>query len=402
MAVFKKSAVRPGAMTLPQQYYTSPEIFAGEIESIFARRWLCVGRADQIARAGDYFLAELFGESLIVVRGNDDVIRAHYNVCRHRGTRMCEEKSGTLAGSIMCPYHAWTYGLDGALMAARNMQTVDGFDKTLYPLHQAAVHVWEGFIFLCLSERPEPFDRVYSQLLGRWKQWDIGALRAAKRIDYDLACNWKLIFLNYSECYHCPLIHPALDRLSPSDSGRNDLQEGDFQGGFMTFRENRAGGSMTLSGHTTRAPLPGLDRDEIERVYYYTIFPTMLLSLHPDYVMVHYVTPVSHARTLVTCEFLFDKAAMAAPDFDPSDAVEFWDMTNRQDWHVCELSQSGIRSRAYTPGPYGNQEGLLESFDRNYLAAMKLDNIAEGAGVFEGADASRPRLNEGADASRPS
>src|SRR5450755_935246 len=113
MAVFKKAAIRPGAMTLPQQYYTSPEIFSAETEAIFSRRWLCVGRADQLARPGDYFLAELFGESLIVVRGNDGAIRAHYNVCRHRGTRMCEEKSGTLSGSIMCPYHAWTYGLDG-------------------------------------------------------------------------------------------------------------------------------------------------------------------------------------------------------------------------------------------------------------------------------------------------
>ncbi len=370
MAVFKKAAIRPGALTLPQRYYTSPEIFAAEVESIFSRRWLCVGRADQIARPGEYFLAELFGESLIVVRGADSAIRAHYNVCRHRGTRMCEEKSGTFSGSIMCPYHAWTYGLDGSLLAARNMQTVDGFEKSLYPLRQAAVHEWDGFIFISMAERPAPFEREFAPLLDRWRLWAIGDLRASKRIDYDLACNWKLIFLNYSECYHCPLIHPALDKLSPSDSGRNDLQGGDFQGGYMTFRNPGAGDSMTLSGHTSRAPLPGLNHVETERVYYYTIFPTMLLSLHPDYVMVHYVTPLSHERTHVACEWLFDRHAMASPGFDSSDAVEFWDMTNRQDWHVCELSQAGIRSRAYTPGPYGNQEGLLESFDRNYLAAM--------------------------------
>ena len=371
MAVFRKAAIiRPGAQTLPRRYYASADVFEAEIEKIFLRRWLCVGRADQITKPGAYFLAEFFGESLILVRGNDGEIRAHYNVCRHRGTRMCEEKSGTFSGSIMCPYHAWTFGLDGSLLAARNMQTVDGFDKSLYPLHQAAVHVWEGFIFVNMAERPVPFERAFASLLERWRQWNIADLRSAKRVDYDLACNWKLVFQNYSECYHCPLIHPALDKLSPSDSGRNDLSEGDFLGGFMTFREPGSGGSMTISGHTKRSPLPGLDRDEIERVYYYTIFPSMLLSLHPDYVMVHYATPLSHERTRVTCEWLFDKNAMAAPDFDASDAVEFWDMTNRQDWHVCELSQAGIRSRAYTPGPYGNQEGLLEAFDRNYLAAM--------------------------------
>ena len=127
---------------------------------------------------------------------------------------------------------------------------------------------------------------------------------------------------------------------------------------------------MTLSGHTARPPVGNVAGDDLERVYYYTMFPNMLLSLHPDYVMVHYVTPVSFDRTLVACEWLFDPETMAKPGFDPSDAIEFWDMTNRQDWHVCELSLSGIASRAYSPGPYGNQEGLLEAFDRNYLAAL--------------------------------
>jgi Rieske 2Fe-2S family protein len=370
MAVYQKAAVRPGALTMPQRYYASAEIFALETERVFAKRWLCVGRAEQILNAGDYFLAEVVGESLIVVRGSDGTVRAHFNVCRHRGTRMCDETKGTFSGSIMCPYHAWTYGLDGALLAARNMQTVDGFDKSQYPLRQAHLAQWEGFLFVNLADEPTPFEQAYASILNRWPKWTIGRLRAAKRIDYDLKTNWKLIFQNYSECYHCPLIHPALDKLSPSDSGRNDLSEGDFLGGFMTFREPGTHGSMTLSGHTARTPVGDVDGEEVERVYYYTIFPTMLLSLHPDYVMVHYVTPLSHERTLVSCEWLFEPDTMAASGFDPSDAVDFWDMTNRQDWRVCELSQLGIASRAYLPGPFGNQEGLLESFDRNYLAAM--------------------------------
>lgn len=370
MAVYQKAAVRAGATTMPQRYYASADVFALETEHIFARRWLCVGRAEQVPNAGDFFLSEMFGESLIIVRGNDGAVRAHFNVCRHRGTRMCEEKKGTFAGSIMCPYHAWTYGLDGALLAARNMQTVEGFDRSHYPLQQSNLAEWEGFLFVNLAQSPTPFAQVFASVLHRWPQWTIGRLRAAKRIQYDLKTNWKLVFQNYSECYHCPLIHPALDKLSPSESGRNDLSEGDFLGGFMTFREPGTHGSMTLSGHTARPPVGNVVGDDLERVYYYTMFPSMLLSLHPDYVMVHYVTPVSFERTLVSCEWLFEPETMARADFDPSDAIEFWDMTNRQDWHVCELSQSGIASRAYTPGPYGNQEGLLEAFDRNYLAAL--------------------------------
>lgn len=370
MAVYQKAAVRAGATTMPQRYYASADVFLRETDQIFSKRWLCVGRADQIPNAGDYFLSEMFGESLIIVRGSDAAVRAHFNVCRHRGTRMCEEKQGTFGGSIMCPYHAWTYALDGSLLAARNMQTVEGFDRSQYPLQQANIAEWEGFLFVNLAQSPTPFDQVFAPVLHRWPQWTIGRLRAVKRIQYELKANWKLIFQNYSECYHCPLIHPALDKLSPSESGRNDLSEGDFLGGFMTFREPGTHGSMTLSGHTVRPPVGNVAGDDLERVYYYTMFPTMLLSLHPDYVMVHYVTPLSFERTLVSCEWLFDPEIMARADFDPSDAIEFWDMTNRQDWHVCELSQSGISSRAYTPGPYGNQEGLLEAFDRNYLALM--------------------------------
>ena len=155
------------------------------------------------------------------------------------------------------------------------------------------------------------------------------------------------MFQNYSECYHCPLLHPQLDKLSPSDSGRNDLCEGPFLGGYSELRHH--GGSLTTTGASARAPLGEVDGDDLDRVYYYTIFPSLLLSLHRDYVMAHVVQPVAPDRTRVTCAWLFDPAAMAAPDFDPSDAVDFWDLTNRQDWAINELTQLGTASRAYTP-----------------------------------------------------
>lgn len=369
MAVFTKTSVPARAHTLPREYYTADDIFRRERERIFNRHWLCVGRVEQTASPGSYFLAEPSDESIIVLRGNDGILRALYNVCRHRGTRMCTDPHGKFSGSIVCPYHAWTYGLDGQLVAARNMQDVEEFDRSEWPLKQAAVAVWEGFIFINLDPNPQPFEQVFAPLIGRFARWHIGDTHAARSITYDLQCNWKLVFQNYSECYHCPLVHPALEKLTPYQSGRNDLGQGPFLGGYMEFREN--GSSMTMSGHSVLPPLGDVGGEELNHVYYYAIFPSLLLSLHPDYIMAHFARPVAVDRTQVVCAWLFDPATIAQPGFDPSDAVEFWDMTNRQDWHVCELSQAGIQSRAYTPGPYANQEGLLYAFDQHYLQSMQ-------------------------------
>jgi Rieske 2Fe-2S family protein len=368
---------------LPASWYTSPENFAAERERIFGETWLCVGRAEQIQSAGDFFTTQPAGESLIVTRDAAGAVRVFYNVCRHRGTRICEQAAGHFKGSIQCPYHAWTYGLDGTLKVARNMAEVPGFDRAEYPLHEARVALWEGFIFVNLDSfaalaqgggGKEPrsnhraFEDVFAPLIGRFARWEIANLRTAQSITYDVACNWKLIFLNYSECYHCPLVHPQLDKLSPSDSGHNDLHDGPFLGGYSELREH--GTSLTTSGHTSRPPVGSVAGVDLDRVYYYTIFPSMLLGLHPDYVMVHYMRPVAVDRTQVVCAWLFDPRTMARSDFDPSDAVDFWDLTNRQDWHVNELTQLGLRSRAYRPGPYSNAEGLLSAFDRFYLATM--------------------------------
>jgi len=368
MDTFVRPAVGENALTLPSSWYVSPEVFEEERERVFRRSWLCVGRTERLAEPGDYFVADVAGESLIVTRDADCQPRALYNVCRHRGTRLCEQQHGHFAGSIMCPYHAWTYGLDGALKAARNMGDVPNFDRADYPLRQAAIAVWEGFVFVNLADDPEPFERAFAPLIGRFVKWNIDGLCTARTVGYDVRCNWKLVFQNYSECYHCPLVHPQLDKLSPSDSGRNDLTAGAVLGGYSELRDR--GASLTTSGHTNRPPLGAVAGDDLGRVYYYTIFPSMLLSLHPDYVMVHYVRPLAIDRTAIDCAFLFDPKTMEAPLFDPGDAVDFWDTTNRQDWHVSELTQHGLRSRAYVPGPYSNAEGLLHAFDLHYLDVM--------------------------------
>jgi Rieske 2Fe-2S family protein len=366
---FERARLASGAMTLEARHYVSPEIFREEQERIFARHWMCIGREEQIARAGDYFLADVGGESLLAVRDKSGTVHAFYNVCRHRGTRVCEAGSGHLAGSIQCPYHAWTYALDGRLIAARNMDDVAGFDRTNYALHEAAVALFEGFIFVNLTPDAQAFAQSFEPLIGRFAQWEISRLETAHAISYELACNWKLVFMNYSECYHCPVLHPQLDKLSPSDSGRNDLAEGPFLGGYSELRPNVD--ALTSSGRSNRAPINGVQPENRGRVYYYTIFPSILLSLHPDYVMVHYVRPIAPDKTHITCAWLFAPEEMRDPRFDPKDAVEFWDLTNRQDWHVNELTQQGLASRAYTPGPYAHSEALLVAFDRYYREAMR-------------------------------
>ncbi len=357
-----------GAHTLPGRYFTSPEIFAEETEKIFLQRWLCVGRESQIARQGDYFLQQVGKESIIILRDRSDRVRAFYNVCRHRGTRLCEEQRGQLAGTIQCPYHAWTYTLDGRLIGAPSADTIEDFDKADWPLHPVALATWEGFLFINLAEEPEPFAEAYAPLQGRFSRFNLPALSAYRRIDYQLACNWKFVVQNYSECYHCPLVHPALVKLSPPTSGENDLYRGPFLGGYMEIVDSSE--SLTVSGRSCGVMVGDLPDEDLKRVYYYSLFPNMLLSLHPDYVMYHTLWPKSPGETLVTCEWLFHPDTLSDPQFKPDDGVEFWDLTNRQDWHVCELSNAGVQSKSYTPGPYSRREGLSAAFDQEVLQSL--------------------------------
>ena len=201
---FRKTAesFTPGAKTLARKYFTSEETFSREVNRIFATQWICVGHQNQVGMEGDYFVEEIAGESLLIVRNHEAGIRAFYNVCRHRGTRLCEDEGGHLGRAIQCPYHAWTYGLDGRLIGAPHMEGVQGFEKSDYSLHSLALGLWEGFIFVSLAKRPLPLDRVFAPLAGKFTHWNLPALRSARRIIYEVKANWKLIFENYSECYH--------------------------------------------------------------------------------------------------------------------------------------------------------------------------------------------------------
>ena len=358
-----------GARSLPQRFFLSPEIFAEEQKKIFSKQWVLAEHQSRIAKAGDYFTTEVAGESLIIVRDKHGGVHGFYNVCRHRGSRLIEIRNGQCA-AIQCPYHAWTYALDGRLLGAPQMDEVSGFDKTDYSLHAVNLALWEGFIFVNLADASPQrtgyisLDKWFAPLAGKFSRWNLSALRSAKRIAYDVRANWKLVFENYSECYHCLGVHPELSKISPSDSAENDLTEGPFLGGFMRIAKGK---SLTMSGNACALPVGGFGNEDFGFVFYYSIFPNMLLSLHPDYVMVHKLEPQSPERTLILCDWFFHPNAFERDDFNPDDAIGFWDMVNKQDWHVCELSQQGIASRAYKPGPYSARESIPAAWDREYL-----------------------------------
>ena len=207
--------------------------------------------------------------------------------------------------------------------------------------------------------------------MNKFSQWRLLELESVHQIVYDVEANWKLLFQNYSECYHCPNLHPVLNRLTPYRNSSNDLEEGPFLGGPMDLAQDYQ--SMTMSGQRCAAPLGEVSGEDLSRVYYYTIFPNMLLSLHSDYVLVHRIQPQSAGQTRIVCDWLFHPDAITQPDFDPNGAIEFWNMTNKQDWQVTERSQKGICSRAYIPGPYAELESMLAAWDREYLKLLDMD-----------------------------
>ena len=352
-----------GASTLPAAYYTDPAYHQREMAALFLNSWICAGRVEQVGKPGQYILRDVLGESVIVTSSQTGQVHAFYNVCRHRGTRLCVEHEGSFGRSIQCPYHAWTYDLEGRLIGAPHMDEVPHFDKTDYPLQRVHADVWDGHIFINLSrDTPPPLRAHLADLPSKFTQWRMEELRLGHRIVYDVQANWKLIIQNYNECLHCPNLHPALNKLSHYLSGENEPLRATYMGGRMDLRPGVT--TLTMDGTCSRDLLPGLTPEDARRVYYYAIFPNMLLSLHPDYMMVHTLWPQGPDRTINICEWHFHPEEMRKPGFDPKDAIEFWDLTNRQDWHVCELSQAGIGSRGYTPGPYSNREDLLYAFDR--------------------------------------
>ena len=352
--------------TLPARAYTDASWFALEMDRVFARMWLAAGRVDQLQAAGAFVRRDVAGASVLIVRAGDGSIRAFHNVCRHRGTQLCLEHEGSFHGSIQCPYHAWTYGLDGRLLAAPQMDEVAGFDRAAYPLRAVACDTWDGHIFINLSVTPPALASQLGELPARFAPWQMDQLRPARRIEYDVATNWKLVVQNYNECLHCPVIHPLLNRMHHYLGAENVPSAETYCGGAMGFKD----GIETLStdGKRRRDVLPGLAARDREQVNYFAIYPNFLLTLHPDYMMTITIWPQDCGRTKLVAEWHFHPDEMAKKDFVFEDAVEFWDRTNREDWGISEQSYLGISSRGYQPGPYSERERQLWEFDQFVLS----------------------------------
>jgi Rieske 2Fe-2S family protein len=363
------STSRVARMTMPAHGYTDAAWFKDEMERVFARMWLAAGRDAELDRTGAFIRRDVAGASVLIVRAGDGVIRAFHNVCRHRGTRLCTAEHGAFHGSIQCPYHAWTYGLDGRLMAAPQMEEVDGFDRAEYPLRSVACDTWDGHIFINLAPDPPPLREQLADLPSRFAPWRMQDLRRAHRIEYDVATNWKLVVQNYNECLHCPIIHPLLNRMHHYLAADNVPTTGSYCGGAMGFKD----GVETLSsdGKRRRDFLPGLGEHERTLVNYFAIYPNLLLTLHPDYMMTITIWPQDCGRTKLIAEWHFHPDEMAKPGFVFQDAVDFWDRTNREDWAISEQSYLGISSRGYTPGPYSERERQLWEFDQFVLSRLK-------------------------------
>jgi Rieske 2Fe-2S family protein len=349
------------ATQLPRAAFTDPTVLDWELESLFTGGWVCAGHADQVRERGDYLKVEIGGDSVFVVADDDGLPRAFHNVCRHRGARIVQEPEGRMR-RLQCPYHAWSYGFDGSLRSAPFTEGLEDFDAACNGLKPVRLAVVEGLLLLDLSgTAPSPHEHL-GELANHMAHYKLSELRRGARLVYDVAANWKAIAENYSECLHCPGVHPELNKLSHYLSGEEISGAGSWCGGSMTLGDGFE--TMATDGGHGRRPIEGLTDRDLRTVLYFVLFPNTLVSLHPDYVMLHTLWPQAPDRTEVVCEWFFEPETIARPDFDPSDAVEFWDMVNRQDWHVCELVQRGIGSRGHVPGRYTDNELTVHAFDQ--------------------------------------
>jgi glycine betaine catabolism A len=371
----------PLETSLPGPSYTAEREFAREREAVLFADWFCVGREESVPGPGDYLAADVAGESILVVRDAGG-LAGFYNLCRHRGSRLVpvagsqpaagEARSGCLGGSIRCPYHGWTYGLDGSLRAAPFLPELRRYRDRL-ALHPVGVTTWGGFVFVRLSSDGAPLPAQLNGADDRLAAYPLAQLRTGCRIRYEVAANWKVILENYNECYHCGPVHPELCELVPAF--RRGGAELDWDAGIP----HRDGAyTFTLTGTTRRAPFPGLPAAARTRHLGELILPNLMLSLSADHVAAFTVWPHDAGHTTVVCDFLFHPDEIAREDFDASDAAEFWDLVNRQDWAICEQVQDGMRSRMFTAGYLAPME--QPSADVGRYVAGKLA-VRTGAGA---------------------
>jgi glycine betaine catabolism A len=362
------SAIRE---TLPGVAYHSDETWAVDKERVFYRNWVYVGRAERVARAGDWLRVEIADESILVVRGKDEQLRAFYNVCRHRGSRICEDEQGFARTHLRCPYHAWGYALDGTLVTTPmvDKEEIDRPSTSLWPVH---LDVWEGFVFVNLS-REEPRSLVehltdqQDEPLGM-ARFGLADLRLGHITVNEVQANWKIVIENYNECLHCPTIHPELVAVVPAYR-KGDIFESGRQDGGVSLADGR---TAIVDDPRLRLPLlPGFKgqgaASDPEAYYGAGVYPSMFLDVDGSSCLATAVFPTGPRSCRLVTEYLFSPEALADPGFDPSPIVEFNERVTHQDNEACERVQRGVVSRAFENGVFPARDSWVHAFDQRYL-----------------------------------
>ncbi|HKT01011.1 MAG TPA: aromatic ring-hydroxylating dioxygenase subunit alpha [Rugosimonospora sp.] len=338
--------------TLPGRAYTDADLFAAEQRSVFEAMWYCAARAGDLAAPGAFRTVTVGRESVLLTRARDGAVHAFYNVCRHRGARICTEESGSVSRALRCPYHAWTYDLDGRLIAAPNLATMPDLDKRAYGLHRIAVREWLGYVWVCLAEQPPPFEAdVIGAVTARLgdpdaiAHYDLPNLALGRRITYDVRANWKLIVENFQECYHCATIHPELVEVLPEFASGYAAQY--YVGHGAEFGAEIQG--FTVDGSPGLTRIPGVTDEQDRRYFAITVVPQVFINLVPDHVIFHRMYPLAADRTIVECDWLVLPSVVAG-GADVSRSVELFDRVNRQDFEACERTQPAMSSRVYARG----------------------------------------------------
>lgn len=360
---------------LPRELYVDPSAWQHERERVLLREWTCVGRRHDLGLGFPERVAvvEVLGESMLVASDANGVLHASYNVCRHRGSQLFPTPPGAAprvcsVKSIRCPYHSWTYALNGSLLRAPHTEEGE-VEASDFHLHPVAVDEWGGFVFVHPTPaQAAPLSDTVGRAAGTLANYDLSSLTTGLTLSYEVAANWKVIAENYNECYHCGPVHPELSRLVPSFGGGGRGLDWDagipHREGAWTF---------TMSGTTDRSPLPGLTDEERVRHKGELVYPNLMLSCSADHVAAFVLRPSAVDRTVIDCHLLFAAAEVASSSFDPSDAGDFWDMVNRQDWAICESVQRGMSSRAYTHGWFAPMEDDSADIRRWLLPRLESD-----------------------------
>ncbi|MGV8873231.1 MAG: aromatic ring-hydroxylating oxygenase subunit alpha [Rhodococcus sp. (in: high G+C Gram-positive bacteria)] len=341
--------------TLGGETYVDPAYFAREQAQIFEQMWFCAIRSDDIVDPGNFRTVQVGRESVLVSRNRKGGVTAFFNICRHRGATLCTEASGTVRRNFQCPYHAWTYDLDGKLIAAPNLIDMPMIDRVEYGLRKVHVREWLGYVWVCVADQAPSFEEtvqgdVRERLggIGAIDSYHMESLALGRRIVYDVKANWKLIVENFMECYHCATIHPELTEVLPEFA--DGLAAQTYVGHGAEFGSDIAG--FTVDGSHGFETLDGIGEDRDRRYYAITIRPTVFVNLVPDHVIIHRMFPMAVDRTVVECDWLYAPAVVDDPSNAPTmdKSVELFHRVNEQDFDACERCQPAMSSRMYRDG----------------------------------------------------